>query len=299
MHGFRSICSADEAIARVASRSGGVIDRLQLEALGLARGAIEHRLAMGRLRRLHHGVYAVGHEALQLRGRLVGALLVGGPGAALSHRTAAGLTKLIPSMPKFVEITTTSTWPRSRPGLAFHHSMQLDAHMLHDLPVTTPIRTLLDLAATLASADLERACSEALVLDLVTAEQLARQHGRGSGALRAIVAHGIAPTRSELERGFLRAMAKAGIPRPETNARIGRHRVDFHWPEHRLVVELDGWRFHGHRLAFERDRVRDVELQLRGWTVARFTWRRLREEPDAVAGRVALLLSGPATRRAS
>ena len=134
---------------------------------------------------------------------------------------------------------------------------------------------------------------------LVTAEQLAQQSGRGAAVLARITSDGVAPTRSELEGRFLKAVLRARLPRPEVNTRIHRHQVDFLWPEQRLVVELDGWRFHGHRLAFERDRVRDAELQLRGYTVVRFTWRRLRDEPAAMAGQIASFLSRPETHRAS
>jgi very-short-patch-repair endonuclease len=90
----------------------------------------------------------------------------------------------------------------------------------------------------------------------------------------------------------------AGLPRPECDASVARFRVDFHWPAHRLVAEVDGWQFHGHRLAFERDRVRDAELQLLGYTVLRFTWRQLRDDPAAVAARVARFLSRRAPRTA-
>jgi very-short-patch-repair endonuclease len=292
---FASKYSPDEAIARLASRLGGVVDRAQLSALGLGRGAIDCRIRNGRLRPLYHGVYAVGHEAIQTRGRLVAGLLVAGPGAALSHRTAAGLTKLTPSMPQFVEITTTRTRPRDRPGLVFHRATTLDATSQHGLPVTTPIRTLLDLAATRPRQEVERACSEALVQTLVTVDAIAGQHGRGSAVLRRIAGDGVAPTRSELERRFLRAVVRAGLPRPEVNAKLGRYTVDFLWPDRRLVVELDGYRFHGHRLAFERDRVRDAELQLLGYAVLRFTWRQLRDEPALVAR----FLTVRASRRAS
>jgi very-short-patch-repair endonuclease len=295
MRAFRSIRSIDDAIARIASRLGGVVDRAQLSALGLGRGAIRHRIDVGRLRPLYPGVYAVGHEAIQTRGRLVAGLLVAGPGAALSHRTAAALRKLTPSMPQCVEITTTSTRPRDRPGLIFHCATRLDATSRHELPVTSPIRTLLDLAATRPRQEVERACSEALVHELVTVDAIAGQHGRGSAVLRRIVADGVAPTRSELERRFFAAVLRAGLPRPQVNAKIGRYTVDFLWTDRRLVVELDGYRFHGHRLAFERDRSRDAELQLLGYAVLRLTWRQLRDEPALVAR----YLTARASRRAS
>ena len=277
------------------------VDRKLPSPLKIGAGAVasvDHRIRNGRLRRLHHGVYAVGHEAIQLRGRLAAGLLVAGPGAALSQRTAAGLLRLLPLPPHLVEITTTKTRPRDRQGLVFHRATTLQAHWRHDLPVTTPMRTLLDLAATRPRLEVERACSEALVLKLVTETQLEQQEGRGAALLRQLASDGVAPTRSELERRFLRAVSRAGLPRPRINELLGRHRVDFHWPGERLVVEVDGWRFHGHRLAFERDRTRDVELQLLGYTVVRFTWRRLRDEPAAVAARVAALLTRPASRRA-
>ncbi len=299
IHGFRRDNSPDEAIAVVAARLGGVIDRAQLAVLGVERGAVEHRIRVGRLRPLYRGVYAVGHDAVSPRGRLVAGLLAAGPGAALSHRTAARLWKLTLFMPQFVEITTTNRSRRSRNGLILHETQELNVTLRHDLPVTTPIRSLLDLAATRPRDEVERACSEALVLGLTTAEELTRQHGRGAAVLARITGDGIAPTRSELERRFLKAVLKARLPRPEVNTRIGRHRVDFLWRDRRLVVELDGWRFHGHRLAFERDRVRDVELQLAGYTVVRFTWRQLRDEPTTVMTSIAGFLSPPASRRAS
>jgi very-short-patch-repair endonuclease len=299
IHEFRSKRSPDEAIALVAARLGGVIDRAQLSALGLGRGAIDHRILVGRLRPLYRGVYAVGHEAVSPRGRLVAGLLVGGSGAALSHRTAAALLKLTASVPSFVEITTTRTRPRDRPGLVFHRGAGIAAHARHALPVTSPMRTLLDLAATRPRAEVERACSEALVLRLVSAGQLARQQGRGSAVLAGLAGEGVGPTRSELERRFLRAVLKAGLPRPEVNRRIGRHEVDFHWPEQRLAVETDGARFHGHHAAVRRDQARDAALQLCGYAVLRFTWQEIVAEPAAVAVRVARFLSRPASRRAS
>jgi Protein of unknown function (DUF559)/Transcriptional regulator, AbiEi antitoxin len=292
--GQRRNDSDDDAIARLATRQGGVVGRKQLLALGISAKAIDYRASVGRLRVYYRGVYAVGHEAVQLRGRLFAALLVAGPGAALSHRTAAALHRLIRSMPQFIEVTTAKRAPRSRPGLSFHEARTLETQRLHGLRVTTPVRTLLDLAATRPRAELERACSEALVLGLVTVEELAAQAGRGSAVLRSLVHDGIAPTRSELERRFLKIVSKAGLPRPLVNALVNGHRVDFLWPEQRLIVELDGWRFHGHRLAFERDRARDVALQLAGYQVLRFTWRQLEDEAAVVRA-----LSLPALRRAS
>jgi very-short-patch-repair endonuclease len=289
----------NDAIRRLATRQGGVVGRRQLIARGVSEPAIDYHVAAGRLSVVHRGVYAVGHDAIPVRGRLVAALLVSRPGSALSHGVGAALHKFFPSMPPFVEITTTPKAPRSRPGLIFHESRAFETCRVYGLPVTTPLRTLLDLAATRPEAEVERACSEALVLGLVSGEQLATQRGPGSAVLARLAGDGVAPTRSELERRFLRAIGQAGLPQPQVNAKLGRYKVDFLWPEQRLVVELDGWRFHDHRIAFERDRIRDAELQLAGYAVVRFTWQRLRDDPAALAATVARLVTRPASRRAA
>jgi hypothetical protein len=285
----------DEVIARLANRQGGVVSRAQLQARGFTARSIERRLEAGRLRLIHRGVYAVGHDAIPVRGRLVAGLLVAGDGAALSHRTAAYVLTLLPSMPPFVEITATKHRRSSRRGLVFHHAATLDVHRRHGLPVTTPIRTLRDLAATRPRTEVERAASEAMVLKLVTKQQLATQQGPGAAVLASLVRTGIGPTRSGLERAFLKAVVKLGLPEPLVGHRIGPYTVDFFWPSHNLVVETDGDDYHGHDIAVRRDSKRDVYLQLHGCTVVRVPEEEL---PDA-PGTVAAFLSRPALRRAA
>jgi uncharacterized protein DUF559/putative AbiEi antitoxin of type IV toxin-antitoxin system len=285
-------------IAMLAGAQGGVVGRAQLTARGIAAKAIEYRMRIGRLRPIHRGVYAVGHDALPTRGRLVAGLLVAGPSAALSHRTAAGIWKLTPLMPQFVEITTTTRAPRSRPGLILHHATSLETRIRDDLPVTTPLRTLKDLAATRPYKEIERATIEALVLKLVNRQALAHQRGPGAAVLARLVGAGVAPTRSELERRFIKAMLKLGLPTPQVGYRIGAHTVDFCWPEHHLVVETDGARYHDHPIAIRRDHGKDADLQLRGYAVLRFTWQEVVHDPAAVAERVARFFSR-ASRRAS
>jgi putative AbiEi antitoxin of type IV toxin-antitoxin system/uncharacterized protein DUF559 len=275
----------DEVIAALANRQGGVVGRVQLRARGVSDKAIDYRIKIGRLRVIHRGVYAVGHDAIPARGRLVAGLLVAGEGATLSHRSAAHLLALLPSMPPFVEITTTVHRRGNRSGLVFHHATRLETTRRHGLPVTSPIRTLCDLAATRPMSEVERAASEALVLKLVTHDDLRAQGGK----LAKLV---VGATRSGLERAFLKAVLHAGLPEPLTNHRIGPYTVDFHWPSHDLVVETDGARYHDHELARRRDRKRDAELQLRGYTVLRV------DEVDAGVATVARFLSRPATRTA-
>jgi len=297
--GQADIHSEDEVIAALATRQGGVVGRRQLVARGIRSRAIDYRVKVGRLRVVYRAVYAVGHDALPQRGLLVAGLLVAGEGSALSHRTAASLWKLTPSMPPFVEITTTINRPETRPALVFHHTRSLDAYTRDGLHVTTPIRTLLDLAATRPRAEAERACGEALVLRLISPAALAKQQGPGSAILARIAGTGVAPTRSELERRFGKVVSKFALPPPLVSARIGPYTVDFLWPGQDLVVEVDGDRFHGHPIAIRRDHARDAELQLRGYAVLRFTWPEVVHDPAMVAARVAGMLNRPATREAS
>ena len=285
----------DEVIARVANRQGGVISRAQLIGAGLDSPGSDYRVRIRRLRAIHRGVYAVGHDAIPIRGRLCAALLVAATHSALSHRTAAYLLTLLPSMPPFVDVTTTGRAPRNRPGLVFHHAKALEATTKHGLSVTTPIRTLRDLAATRPHAEVERAASEALVLKLITKDDLTNQRGPGAAVLARLVSTGIGPTRSRLERAFLKAVVKFGLPEPLVGHRIGQYTVDFYWPCHNLVVETDGDRYHSHALAIPRDRAKDVALQLLGCTVLRVPEDELPEAPATVAR----FLSRPALRRAS
>jgi very-short-patch-repair endonuclease len=168
---------------------------------------------------------------------------------------------------------------------------------IHDgIPVTTPARTLLDLAATVDARTLERALNEAQVLRLTTPSALLpllTQHSRhrGARALRALAEPDrTRMTRSEAERRLLKLTRTAQLPTPRTNARLGPFEVDFLWAEHRLIVEVDGFQFHSSRDAFERDRARDSELVARGYRVVRVTWRQIVRDPYAVVGRIAQAL---------
>jgi very-short-patch-repair endonuclease len=230
-------------------------------------------------------VYAVGHDAIPVRGRLCAALLVGGPGSVLSHSAAAHVLTLLPSMPPFVEITTTRHRRQDRPGLRFHHATALQTTKRHGLPTTTALRTLLDLAAT-RHPHLERAASEALVLELVTEEQLEQQQGPGARRLRQLI---VGRTRSRFERAFLKALVHANLPAPLTGHRIGPYTVDFYWPRENLIVETDGAPYHDNVLARRRDAAKTAYLRALGFEVARV--------PDVPAGLAAL--SCPGTRRAS
>jgi very-short-patch-repair endonuclease len=170
------------------------------------------------------------------------------------------------------------------------------------IPVTSPARTLLDLAAVAPSHDLERAFDEALTQRLTTTASLTAaveraQGHHGAGRVRALLARSEEPalTRSEAERRFLALVREARLPAPMVNAHVAGYLVDFLWRDSRLIVEIDGYRFHSSRAAFERDRLRDAELNAAGFRVVRVTWRQLVEEPVAVIARLARALE-PAGR---
>jgi very-short-patch-repair endonuclease len=294
----------DEQIAALAGRQHGIVARAQLAALGISRRAIGHRLERGRLHLLHRGVYAVGHRAVSREGRWMAAVLAMGSEAVLSHRSAAALWGIRATGRARIEVTVPG--PRhSRPALQVHRAaLANDEVTVHrGIPVTTPNRTLLDLAAVLDARQLEKAVNEAEILrltDAISLDDLLERHRgrRGTKALRKILATralGKTITRSELEDRFLRFLDDAVLPRPKVNTNVQIDatsiEVDCAWPDRRLVVELDGDATHATAAGFERDRARDRALHADGWRVVWITWRQLHEEPDAVARDLERLLT--------
>jgi len=211
------------------------------------------------------------------------AILAVGHEAAVSHRSAAALWEILPPSGDEVDVTVTRGHPRHRPGIRVHRTRSLQ-HSLHEgVRVTTPLRTLQDLATTATRSDIERAVEEAQVRRLVTPDELEPHR-------ILALAHEPSLTRSQAERRLLGLIRAAGLPAPRTNVRIGAYEVDFLWADHRLVVEVDGFAFHSTRAAFERDRARDRALQAAGYAVLRITWRQLVEEPEAVVAALAAAL---------
>lgn len=204
------------------------------------------------------------------------AVLACGTGAVLSHRSAAALWGLLPRRYESIEVIARG--PRRRTGVRVHRSRMLtpaDVTIHYGIPVTTPARTLLDLADQLNEAVVARAVNEAQVLRLASIgqlrEQLARSPGRGAGGLRRLVSTPTAPTRSAFEDAFLGVAARHGLPCPQVNQVVAGHRVDMAWHAQHLVVELDGLRYHDGSQAFERDRERDADLLVAGYSVVRIT----------------------------
>ncbi|MBM3668154.1 MAG: DUF559 domain-containing protein [Actinobacteria bacterium] len=292
--------SADEPSRRssvwgLARVQHGVVTRAQLVECGLSGEAIEHRIRTRRLHRVHHCVYAVGRPQLTREGRWLAAVLACGPGAVLSHLSAAlcwgivGGANLRRGGPVHV---TVPAGRRPRPsGVRVHRRAALDAseRSARDrIPLTSPIRTMLDLAAELPAPRLERAVGVADKLGLASPDQLRlalaeRRGARGVGALRALLdRESFAVTDSELERRFLPIARRAGLPLPETQAMVCGFRVDFHWPCLGLVVETDGLRYHRTASQQARDRARDQAMTEAGLVPLRFTHGQVLRQPARV-----------------
>jgi very-short-patch-repair endonuclease len=224
---------------------------------------------------------------LGIRGRLVGALLYAGPGAALSHQTSAWHWRLIDVEPRRIHVSTTNH-TRSLAEIRVHRPRNIESELHDGLSVTTVPRTLLDLAASLSFSDLRRALAEADHLNLLDPAQVHAQLGRGrpgASALRkALSLHcpELAQTRSVLEEQFLTLVERAGLRIPEVNPRLEGFVVDALWRTERVVVELDGHASHAKPAAVERDRRRDLLLRTAGFAVRRYTWRQVTREPHVV-----------------
>ncbi len=293
--------SPDRLIAELAAGQHGVVSLEHLRATGLGRGAIAHRIAEGRLHRIHRGVYAVGHRLLTREGRWRAATLAC-PEAVLSDGDAAAVWDLRPpSEQPVVHVTlATRAGRKQRDGMRIHRRALADDERVQHrgLPVTTVARTILDLAETLRPPALARAIerADALALfDLRALDQtLVRHPNRRSARNLAAVLQTYRDatcTRSDLEAVFLALCDDNGLPRPTTNTLVQGKEVDFLWRAQRLVVETDGHRDHATRAAFERDRARDATLTVAGYRVVRFTHRQVTREPRVVAGTLASLLS--------
>ena len=290
----------DALVEAIADRQRRAVARWQLLAAGLTRSAIEHRVRTRRLHRVHDGVFLVGHaEPLRLALETA-ALLACGPGAVISHRSAGVIWGFLAGVVRYIDVLILDGHPAPGPSVRVHRTRDLDAADVrsHDgLLLTSPARTLLDLAGVLGQRELRWAVEEAHVRRLASATDVAAvleryPRRRGAARLRTLVADRRGPmlTRSEAERRLLDLVQAARLPAPETNVRVHGFEVDALWRRQGLVVEVDGFAFHGSRAAFERDRRRDAALQVRRLRVVRVTWRQLTDEPEAVVAMLAQLL---------
>ena len=291
----------DQRIAAVAGRQRARISRGQLAAAGIADGTVTRLVARGALVREHPGVYVVAPRIEVPFGPETAALLACGEGAVLSHRSAAHVWGLIQSPPSPVEVTAATRQTRDRHCVTVHRSRTLlprDLRVHQGLPVTSPARTLLDLAGVLTPRQLEWTVDQALLTRLTTLARLndvlARAAGRrGAQHLRTIVEREgpSTRTRSHPEGQFLALVRQAGLPAPEVNARAHGYEIDFLWRAENVALELDSWGFHRTRNAFERDRRKGAVLAAAGISVVRATDTQLESEPLQLVVRIAQTLA--------
>ncbi|HEX8753119.1 MAG TPA: type IV toxin-antitoxin system AbiEi family antitoxin domain-containing protein [Solirubrobacterales bacterium] len=296
---------------RLAAAQHGVVTRGQLLKLGFSREAIAHRLACGRLHRLHAGVYAVGRPEVSEQGQLMAAVLACGDDAVLSHSSAAGLMSIGRKPSGLIEVSIRTPSPVRRPGLVVHRRPTLRREhtgAFEGIPVTSPVQTLIDIAPRLDRLGVERAVNEADKYDLVNPPQLRRalaaHRGEpGVARLRTILdRRTFRLTREELERRFLPLAREAGLPVPQTRRIVNGFEVDFFWPALGFVVETDGLRYHRTPAEQARDRLRDQAHTAAGYAHLRFTHEQVRYEPEHVRATLvatARLLPAPVARSAA
>lgn len=287
--------TGDLAIAQLADRQYWIVSTNQLTGAGLDKDRILHRVRTGRLRRIHQGVYAVGHGALSDEGWWIAAALACGHnlgreagsvlvhwGAAISHRSAACLWGMLGQGETAIDVVVAGGGGRrARRGIRLHRSRSLtptDVTLRRGIPVTTPARTIVDLRRNVAARgkhglisprDLRRAIRQAGVLGLPLGDDEYRDH-----------------TRSDLELDFLELCRRHRLPAPRVNVRVGQHLVDFLWRDRGVAVETDSYLYHRGREAFRDDRARDLDLRAFGFQVIRLSEKQVNEEAPQVAAAV-------------
>jgi very-short-patch-repair endonuclease len=289
--------TVEQELARIAGGAHGVVTRAQLLRAGVTPAEIKHRLRTGALIREHRGVYRVGHRAPSLEARYLAAVWACGEQALLCGRPAAHLLGLIKGPAPAPGVTAPTKrrvqgviTRRSRPPCPPE-----DAATWRKIPVTTVARTLVDLAGVLAGDELARACHEAGVRHGTTPAMVevvlaCRPRSRGARTLRQIMRGEIRVTLSKLESRFLARLGEAGLALPRTNRPAGGRRVDCRWPAQRLTVELDSYRYHQSRHAWEQDRHREREARARGDEFRRYTYGDVFERPKFMLSELRALL---------
>jgi len=284
-------------VARLATRTHGVVTRSELQRAGVTRDEIDGRVRAGALIAVHRGVYRVGHRAPSLEARYLAAVRACGEEAVLSGRAAAYLWGLVRGPAPDPAVTCPTE--RRVNGVITRRCRRMDPRdttVWQGIPITTPARALVALAAVVDETELARACHEAGVRHHTTPAQveavMARHpNAKGAAKLRAIMRGDVRVTLSKLEARFLERLREAGLPLPQTNRPAGTRRVDCRWPNLKLTIELDGYRYHNSRHAWEQDRHREREARARGDEFRRYTYNDVIEEPELMLTELRVLIA--------
>jgi very-short-patch-repair endonuclease len=272
-------------ISRYANRQFGHITRAQLVELGVPPRTITYWVTNHRLVRVHNGVYAVGHQQHSGPARAMAAVLACGDHAFLSHDSAAALWGIRPWPPTPEVICALE---RRRPGIRTHRTDTLttkEVRRYRNIRVTSPSRTILDIQGRLTDAQLIRAVNDLRIAKHLPKTELERLLA-SSPRVKALIDPDEAPTRSAKEDEFIAFCKEHHLPRPKVNVKLHGHEVDALFEEAKVIVEIDGWRYHNSHESFESDRDRDADLAQYGYLTVRLTSARLRERPAQEAARL-------------
>src|SRR6185312_6630430 len=295
--------SREGEIVGLAARQQGLLTHGQLASHGVGRRSIDRWLQSGRLCAVHRDVYSFGPRPLTRHGKWLAAVLAVGPGAFLSHESAAALWGLAGDRP-VVHVNAPrgrQVRPGRRSGIKVHRCRfdPDEVTLRNGIVVSTVARTLFYLAERSQPHKLKGPWDEASRLRLLRVPEVARLYERHPGRRRARKAirpfllaeqRHVEDSASPLEDRFAAFAAAHRLPPPQTNVLVDGDEVDALWPDRRLIVELDSWEFHAHRAAFEKDRSRDADHLLAGYRTIRVTHRRLSEEPERLAAQIRALL---------
>jgi hypothetical protein len=275
---------------RLVRRQHGYVTWRQLLDAGLSHRQIDYRIGDGRLVRRYPGVY--GHVPPSPLSAAAAALLACGPRAALGHASGLALWGVWRWRAPFEVVAPTD---RRHEGITTHRSRTLarcDVTTQSGLRVTSPARTLHDMAPRLSDLRLARVYNELrranYLRPAALQELLARLPSRRLARLLELRG---GPTRSELEDAFLAFCAAHGLPTPHTGVIVAGHEVDAYFPEQRVIVELDSVEFHLDPVAFEADRDRDADTLAAGQRTVRVTHERMTGAAPREAERLARILN--------
>jgi very-short-patch-repair endonuclease len=286
---------ADKEIGRQASGAFGLVKRTRLLAARVTKAEIEHRLRSGALLLEYPGIYRVGHRAPSIEASYLAAVWACGEGARLSGGAAAYHWRLISGKPPEPEVIAPN-WRRVKGVRTSQRKVTAaDGTVYRGIPITTVPRTLVDLAADLSLSDLARACHEAGVKYGTTPGQVKKvlkrlPNAKGAANLRAVLDGKVPVSLSALERRFNKLLREAHLPLPITNKRAGSYRVDCRWPDHQLTLELDSYRYHNSRHAWEQDRERERQARKRGDEFRRYSWEDVYKRPEPMLEELRRLL---------
>jgi very-short-patch-repair endonuclease len=302
----------DRSVARLAARQHGLFTRAQARALGARDDDIDRRIGSGRWELVLPAVLRVAGVPSGEAQRHAAAALWCAPDGVLSQHTAASRYALdaIGKDARLHVLVPSARALSRQSGLVVHRTAvldEVDRYVVDGIPVTSPARTIIDLAGSLHAEALEAAFESARRAGLLTATQLAQRFevlggkGRaGSRKIRALLEQvaGDVPAGSRLEVRVARALRRSGLPaavrqHPVTTAEGSRHRLDFAWPERLVGLECDGFAWHGDRLQWKRDRRRIAAIESLGWRLVFVTWDDVTRRVDEMLHRVELALRSP------